>query len=65
MTEHEFLIDMLCSLPREILLNYLQGDKRDIPDWMKGIDKADVQEALERYNEPSFQDVRKTQLEYL
>lgn len=65
MTEHEYVVEMLCCLPKEVLLNYAEGKTVGIPSWLIGIKKEEVLEALERYDEPAFRMNRSEQQKYL
>lgn len=57
MTEKEFLKEMLCCTPRELLVGRLNGSL-EIPSWLSGVDADDVKAALDDYDEPKFKKMR-------
>ncbi len=64
MTEKEYLLEMLCCLPKELILLKL-NNSNNIPKWLKGIDNATVKEALDFYDTPKYVNIRKRQEEIL
>ncbi len=64
MTEKEYLLEMLCCLPKELILLKL-NNSNNIPKWLKGIDNATVKEALDIYDTPKYVNIRKRQEEIL
>ena len=60
MTEKEFVIEMLCCLPRE-LLELRHSGSDEIPDWLKKTDDALVQAAHDLYDDPKYIKMRKEQ----
>ena len=64
MSEHEYLLEMLCCLPKELL--FLKLNKFDkIPDWLKGIDNNVIKEAIELYENLEYAEQRELILKYL
>ena len=57
MTEHEYIIEMLCCLPMDIL-KQRAAHKVQASSWLRRIDDATIQEAIDRYNEQSFTKAR-------
>ena len=55
MTEHEYIIEMLCCTPIELLESRLEGDN----------DKDAVKEAIEKYYWPLYAKKRAEMLRYI
>ena len=63
MTEKEYFIEMLCSLPKDILEDRINGSG-NIPDWLIGIPYEDIKEALCHYDEKRYTVMREMQRAY-
>ena len=64
MTEEEYLLEMLCCLPKELLTQRM-ANARNVPAWLKGIEVEDVSCALRHYNDEAYQKMREEQEKYL
>ena len=64
MTEQEFILEMLCSLPLD-LLQKRNNNEQDIPEWLKRTEKMLIQQALEHYNDEEYIETRRIQAECL
>lgn len=62
MTEEEFMIEMLCCLPKELLIKKLKGDN-DIPDFLITMDDFYVHSAIEHYEDTKYVNVRENSRE--
>lgn len=65
MTEHEYIIEMLCCTPIELLESSLEGDNDKIPKWLTGIPKEAIKDAIERYYWPTYAKKRAEMLKYI
>lgn len=63
MSEEQCIINMLCSLPKKILIDRIKGRKDRIPDWLNSIDLLYVQKAIEHYDDKKFIAMRKREEE--
>ena len=63
MTEKEWLIEMLCCLPKESLYNRING-KQSTPEWLSQISIEDVREALNLYDVEEYVTKRNYQKNY-
>ena len=64
MTEKEYVIEMLCSLPEDLLISRKQK-KSNIPKWLELIDDKDVEDACLVYNDEKYVKIRKEQEKYI
>lgn len=64
MTEKEFLLEMLCCLPKETLLLKLDNST-EIPKWLKNIDNHIVREAIDKYDSKKYSEHRELVLKYI
>ena len=49
MTEKEYMLEMLCCTPMELLEKRLENKEAEIPSWLLGIPKALIEEAITIY----------------
>lgn len=63
-SENEETIKMLCSLPKEILINRINGSFCD-EDWIYRTNLKLINEALKKYDEPTYVAERNKMTEYL
>ena len=54
MTENEYIIEMLCCTPLELLEKRLKGENEDIPIWLLGISLDLIKEAREKYYDSTY-----------
>ena len=57
MTEKQYLMEMLCCTPLELLNGRISNDS-DTPTWLAEIDTSDVKRAIELYEEPKYKRIR-------
>lgn len=57
MSEHKYLLEMLCCLPKKLLFLKL-NEFDEIPDWLKSIDNNVIKEAIELYENPEYVEQR-------
>lgn len=65
MTESEYLLEMLCCLPLELLKDRIHHKEHLVPDWLKRIDGSDVERAITHYNDDVYIKARKVQADTL
>lgn len=63
MTEQEYILEMLCSLPLELLKDRIHHKEHSVPDWLKNIDDNDVKQAILHYNDDLYIEIRKLEKE--
>ena len=54
MTEREYILEMLCCTPMELLEARLENKDSEIPRWLVGIPKNLVEEAVKSYHEDNY-----------
>lgn len=64
MTEHEYVLEMLCCLPKELLTSKLENSDM-IPEWLLNIDNESISEALEHYDTEKYAKIREKMLNAL
>lgn len=64
MTEYEYQIEMLCCLPKQLLINKL-NNVDSIPKWLKLIDEQTINEALCLYETGKYRNKREEMIKTL
>ena len=64
MTEKEFILEMLCSLPISILETRVKNEYEKIPSWLNKIEITYVCEAIKHYNDEKYKMMRQEELLY-
>ena len=64
MTGQEYLIEILCCLPKE-LLNKRMKNSKEIPLWLEEIEEKNIKIAIKRYDEQRYKIIREQMLETL
>lgn len=62
MTEKEYLLEMLCCLPKELLEKRIKGQREMRGYWLNEIDVEIIKQALLVYDEPMYKGIRERQM---
>lgn len=64
MTEYEYIIEMLCQIPKSLLQKRINNNPK-IPNWLKNVSKETVKDALTKYDEIKYVEMRKEESQYI
>ena len=62
MTEKEYLLEMLCCLPKELLQKRVKEQIEIQEYWLNEIDVEIIRQALLVYDEPMYKEIRTRQM---